>query len=332
MTASHDFLLSVIIPVFNEEEALQDTYNILTQTLEAYRYEVVVTDNGSTDATERIMQSLATRDERWRYIRLSRNFGYQNSLTVALKYASGDAIVTIDADLQDPPEMIADFVTAWQQGYEIVYGLREKRAGESRFRMWATNLALRLISSSSDVPIPVHSSDFRLISRRVRDHFIQMPENNRYLRGLIHWLGFKQKGIPYERRPRQVGIHRPTSASPLFLILFTLDAIFSFSLKPLRAFTVFGVLTTIGSVALIGVYLIASLFGSPPPGIMTLLILMLFQIGMNAVGIGLLGEYVGRSYAETKQRPLYIVDYTLGFADSQAAPAETPAVKPLPHE
>lgn len=230
--------------------------------------------------------------------------------------------------------MIADFVTWWQQGYEIVYGLREKRAGESPFRMWLTTLALRLISYSSDGIIPVHSSDFRLISRRVRDLFIQMPENNRYLRGMIHWVGFRQKGLPYERRPRQVGVHRPTSASPLILVMLTLDAIFSFSLKPLRFFTLFGVVVTIGSILLIVVYLVASLFGAAPPGILTLIILMLFQIGLNAIGIGLLGEYVGRNYTEAKQRPLYIVDYTRGFPavdisnKTHATAAQTETIAP----
>lgn len=312
--------LSVIVPVYNEEDALPTTYETLNTYLNSLNvtFEVLVIDNGSRDKTEAIMQDITSRDKVWRYVRLSRDFSYQNSLTAAMSMARGEAIVTIDADLQDPPEMIEQFIDYWKQGYDIVYGFRNKRAGESRIRMFLTEIMLRVITFLSDYPVPKYSSDFRLISSRVRDALLQMPESNRYLRGLVHWVGFKQIGIPYQRRPRSLGADtRGTSAGPVLLVNLTLDAIFSFSRKPLRLFFFIGIFTMFLAIALIIGYVVLSLFSNPPRGIMTLLVFALIQLGFTAFGFGIVGEYIGRIYEESKRRPLWIIDYTLNFEEPE---------------
>jgi dolichol-phosphate mannosyltransferase len=312
---------SLVVPVLNEQEVLHDTYATLNGVLEklGMPFEVVVVDNGSTDRTPDIMRQICVRDLRWKFIRLSRNFGYQNSITAGMLAAAGEAIMVIDADLQDPPDLIPHFVNKWRDGYEIVYGVREKRTGESPLRVIPTMLAMRLITwMSDDVKLPAHSGDFRLITRRVRDAFAQLGETNRYVRGMIHWLGFRQIGIPYVRRGRTKGV---TKVNPIYLVGFTFNAIFNFSVKPLRMFSVLGVsiLAMTGLLAL--VYLIMAIVTSPPRGITTVLMLLLISLGMQSLGIGILGEYIGKIYAESKRRPLWLVDYTLNF---EQAGKETP--------
>lgn len=308
-------LFSMVVPVMNEQEALPDTYAILNETLAQLDmpFEVVVVDNGSTDQTPEIVHAICARDPRWKYIRLSRNFGYQNSITAGMLAAHGDAIMVIDADLQDPPELIATFVAKWREGYEIVYGVREKRTGESRWRVVPTMLAMRFITwMSDDVKLPLHSGDFRLITRRVRDAFAHLPETNRYVRGMIHWLGFKQIGIPYERRGRTKGT---TKVNPIYLISFTFNAVLNFSVKPLRIFSVLGAAILSATGLLAAVYAAMALFTSPPRGITTVLLLQLINLGMMALGIGVLGEYIAKIYAESKRRPLWLVDYTLNLGE-----------------
>ena len=318
---------SMVVPVLNEQEVFLDTYSTLNRVLEGLGmpFEVVVVDNGSTDQTPALVGAICKQDPRWKYIRLSRNFGYQNSITAGMLAAGGEAIMVIDADLQDPPELIAEFVAQWRQGYDIVYGVRSKRTGESRWRVIPTMLAMRLITwMSDDVKLPVHSGDFRLITRRVRDAFAQLPETNRYVRGLIHWLGFRQIGIPYVRRGRLKG---QTKVNFTYLFGFTLNAIFNFSIKPLRMFSLFG-LGILAVTGILGVtYLVMSLLTNPPPGITTILMLLLLNLGVVSVGIGVLGEYLAKIYAESKRRPLWIVDYTLNLTG--AAPVR-PGEKPGP--
>ncbi len=310
-------LFSLVVPVLNEQDVIRDTYRTLTAVLETLPlpYEVVVVDNGSTDATPAIIAALCAGDRRWKYVRLSRNFGYQNSITAGMLAAAGDAVMVIDADLQDPPELIPQFVARWLEGYEIVYGVRVKRTGESPLRVVPTMLAMRFITwMSDDVKLPVHSSDFRLISRRVRDAFARLPETNRYVRGLIHWLGYKQIGIPYTRRGRTKG---RTKVNPFLLIGFTFNAVFSFSVKPLRVFSIFGLgilaFTTVLGLA----YLVGSFLFLPPRGIPSVLLLLLLNLGVMSLGIGILGEYIAKIYAESKRRPLWLVDYTLNLGLEQ---------------
>lgn len=327
---SPDSLISLVIPVFNEQEGLPRVYEILNEIMSQhkYRYEIVVSDNGSTDQTEQIMQDIAAKDPRWKYVRLSRNFGYQNNISVGMSMARGDAIITIDSDLQDPPEMIATFLEHWEQGYDVVYGVRIKRTDEPPMRIAMTMTAMRLISWMADYPLPPHSSDFRLITKQVRDAFVQMPETSRYVRGMIHWVGFRQIGIPYTRRGRQFDQEkRRWGAGVLSLFNFMLDAIFSFSLKPLRVFSVIGALILVISLLLSLVYVVLWFIDqSLPPGFTTLTLLLLFNIGIGALGIGILGEYIGRIYTETKNRPLWIVNYTLNFEHNDRS-AESESVE-----
>lgn len=312
-------LLSMVVPVLNEEDVLDDTYSMLNNVLEGIGldFEVIVVDNGSSDETPAIMGEICDRDQRWKFIRLSRNFGYQNSITAGMLAAHGDAIMVIDADLQDPPELIPKFVAKWQAGYEVVYGVREQRSGESMLRTIPTMLAMRFITwMSDDIKLPLHSGDFRLISRRVRDAFASLPETTRYVRGLIHWLGFRQIGIPYVRRGREKGT---TNINMLFLVGFMFNAVFSFSIKPLRMFSLFGCFVLATTAVLSVIYVVGSFLSNPPPGVTTVIILLLINLGVISLGIGILGEYIGKIYAESKRRPLWLVDYTINQDEPRIA-------------
>ena len=306
-------LFSMVVPVLNEEAVLQDTYATLNRHLAEtdLPYEVVVVDNGSTDRTPELMAAICASDARWKFLRLSRNFGYQNSITAGMMAARGDAIMIIDADLQDPPELIPEFIAKWREGYDIVYGVREKRTGESSLRVIPTMLAMRFITwMSDDIKLPLHSGDFRLISRRARDAFARLPETNRYVRGMIHWLGFRQVGIPYVRRGRIGG---ESKVNLFYLIGFMLNAVFSFSTKPLRMFSVFGVCTLVLTCLLAVMYVVMSFLMAPPRGVTTMLFLLLTNLGVMSLGIGVLGEYIAKIYAECKRRPLWLVDYSLNL-------------------
>jgi dolichol-phosphate mannosyltransferase len=326
--AADDRLFSLIVPVMNEEQVLPGTYETLTATLAGLGmpFEAIVVDNGSSDRTPEIAAAICARDPNWKYLRLSRNFGYQNSITAGMLSARGDAVMVIDVDLQDPPDLIPVFVAKWREGYDIVYGVREKRVGESRGRVMLTMLAMRFITwMSDDVKLPAHSGDFRLISRRARDAFAHLPETNRYVRGMIHWLGFRQVGIPYCRRGRTQGTSK---ANPLYLIGFTFNAVFNFSIKPLRMFSFFG-LGVLGLTAVLGlVYVALRLFSSQPPGLTTVLLLLLTNLGVMSLGIGILGEYLAKIYAESKRRPLWLVDYTLNMGPEAVARPFDSAARP----
>jgi dolichol-phosphate mannosyltransferase len=316
-------LFSMVVPVLNEEDVLEDTFAQLTRTLEALAmpFEVIVVDNGSTDTTPTLMHAICARDPRWKFIRLSRNFGYQNSITAGMLAACGDAIMVIDADLQDPPELIPKFVAKWREGYDIVYGVRAKRTGESPLRVIPTMLALRLVSwMSDDIKLPLHSGDFRLISRRARDAFAQLPETSRYVRGMIHWLGFKQVGVPYVRLGRTKGT---TKSNPLYLFGFLCNAVFNFSVKPLRIFSLFGLSVLTLTTLLAVLYLVTAFLMTPPPGLTTVLLLLLGNMGIMSLGIGILGEYIAKIYAESKRRPLWLVDYTLNLDAPPVVPGIT---------
>ncbi len=312
-------LFSLVVPVLNEQEVLRDTHASLARVLAGLGlpFEVIVVDNGSTDRTPLIAAELCAADPRWKYIRLSRNFGYQNSISAGMLAARGDAIMVIDADLQDPPELIPAFVAKWREGYDVVYGVRIKRTGESRLRTVPTMLAMRLLTwLSDDVKLPAHSGDFRLITRRVRDAFARLPETNRYVRGLIHWLGFRQVGLPYTRRGRTKGRAKATLS---YLLGFTVNAMFTFSMKPVRAFSFLG-LGVLGLCAVLGGLALARLFWPGLPGVSAVVFLLLLNLGVLSLGLGVLGEYVAKIFTETKRRPLWLVDYTLNIDPPAADP------------
>ncbi len=312
-------LISVIIPAMNEEGSIPQLEREVAEVADRlpYDFEFIVIDNASTDRTGELVKAICRRDPRWKYARFSRNFTGEMSLTAGYRLALGDAMIVLYSDLQDPPAVMSKLIEKWREGYDVVYGVRTVRPGDPVWRNFAVKIAYRAIRWFSDVPIPLNTGDFRLITRQVRDALSQCGEVNRYMRGLIAWLGFRQVGVPYERRPRRAG----KSKAPFWdLFFFVFNAITSFSLKPLRVFTMMGF-------GLLGISFLAFLFylglafqGSPPPGIPTIILLLLVAIGLNSLGIGVLGEYVGRTYAEVKHRPLYIIQETVNMdADSVAA-------------
>lgn len=299
-------LVTLVIPALNEAANIPRLEEELLAVLGPlpYRYEFIVVDNASSDSTGELVKAICRRDRRWKYLRFSRNFTVEMSITAGYHHASGDAIIVLYSDLQDPPAAIPLLLAKWQEGYDVVYGVRSVRPGDPAWRNLAVKAAYRVIAWSADVPIPNDTGDFRLITRQVRDALKRCNEYNRYMRGLIAWLGFRQTGVSYERQPRTKGVSKAPFWHTLF---FTINAVTAFSLKPLRIFSLFGLMMIGISVLASMFYLVLALIGSPPAGITTLILLAVFSIGLNSAGIGMLGEYLGRTYTETKARPLYVV-------------------------
>lgn len=309
-----DVLLSVVIPCMNEEDVLRETNRRLVKILDeiSLRFEIVYVDDGSTDSTFGILRDMQARDSRIRVVRFSRNFGHQIAITAGLEHASGDAVVVTDADLQDPPEVIRDFVVKWLDGYDVVNGVRTERQGESPFKLWTAKYFYRLIRHLSDTPIPLDTGDFRLMDRRVVDSLLSMPERDRFVRGMVSWLGFSQAAVEYRRSPRAAGV---TKFSLFKMVRFALDGIFSFSILPLRLATWTGFIASGLAVAgIIGVIL-ERLLGvvGLVKGWSSAMIAELFIGGVQLICIGIIGEYVGRIYGESKRRPLYVVEERMGF-------------------
>lgn len=305
-------LVTVVIPAMNERESIAPMEKELLDVLEPlpYDFEFIVVDNASTDGTGDEVAAICRRDSRWKYLRFSRNFGVESSITAGYRAASGDAIIVLYSDLQDPPQVIPAFLEKWEEGFDVVYGVRTVRPGDAKWRNSLIRVVYRVISSLAEVSIPRDAGDFRLISKPVRDALETCGEYNRYMRGLIAWLGFRQVGVEYERRPRTAG----ESKAPLgHLIIFALNAFTSFSLKPLRMFTVLGFGMVGLSLLAVPIYIYLTLTGDTPRGIATVIVLLLLAIGINSLGIGILGEYLGRTYAETKKRPLYVVAESLNM-------------------
>jgi polyisoprenyl-phosphate glycosyltransferase len=316
-------LLSVVIPCMNEEDVLRETNLRLVTVLEeiSLHFEIVYVDDGSTDTTPDILRELQAGDSRIRVVRFSRNFGHQIAITAGLEHASGDAVVVIDADLQDPPEVILDFVAKWLDGNDVVYGVRTERHGETPFKLWTAKLFYRSIRYLSDTRIPLDTGDFRLMDRKVVDALLSMPERDRFVRGMVSWLGFSQAAIEYRREPRLAGV---TKFSLFKMVRFALDGIFSFSILPLRLATWTGFVASGCAVAgMIGVLLerfmgVAGLV----KGWSSAMIAELFIGGVQLICLGIIGEYVGRIYGESKRRPLYVVEERMGFE------LKNPAVTP----
>ncbi len=317
-------LLSVIVPCYNEEDVIQTTHIRLIAVLEKITpdFELIYVDDGSQDQTADLLRQLQGKDERIRILLLSRNFGHQMATTAGIEYSLGDAVVLIDADLQDPPEVIPEMLNKWQEGYDVAYGVRTERIGESAFKRWTAKIFYRLINTLSDVPIPLDTGDFRLIDRQVVTALLAMPECDRFLRGMVSWVGFRQIAIPYQRDKRLAGV----SKYPLLkMIRFAIDGILSFSLIPLRLAIWFG-FCAIG-LAIIGIIyaLILRLFTSFwEPGWTLLFIALLFMGGVQLVFLGVIGEYIGRIYREEKRRPLYLIREKLGFKSSSLHTDSTP--------
>jgi polyisoprenyl-phosphate glycosyltransferase len=315
-------LLSVVIPCLNEQEGIGETHRRLCAVLEqaSVYFEVLYVDDGSTDSTPDVLRELQTHDARIRVIRLSRNFGHQIAITAGLEHASGDAVVIIDADLQDPPEVILEFLAKWADGYDVVYGVRIQREGETTFKIWSAKLFYRLIGHLSDTDIPVDTGDFRLMDRRVIDTLTSMPERDRFVRGMVSWLGFSQVAVPYRRVARVAGV---TKFSFFRMLRFALDGIFSFSILPLRLATWTGFAAS--ALALFGVAVILLERFLDMPGLVkgwsSAVVAQLFIGGVQLICLGIIGEYVGRIYGESKRRPLYIVRERIGFETRQPGAA-----------
>jgi glycosyltransferase involved in cell wall biosynthesis len=319
-------VISVVVPCYNEEEVLEHCHSRLIQVLSSLdniEYELVYVNDGSSDRTDEILRYLNQTSPQTRVVMLSRNFGHQAAVTAGLTATTGQCVVIIDADLQDPPEVILQMVDRWREGYEVVYGIRETRAGESGFKLRSAQAFYRLINKLSDVHIPLDTGDFRLLDRRATNALLAMPERHRLLRGMASWIGFRQYGLKYAREARFAG----TTKYPLRKMLnLALDGIFSFSTVPLRFVTFLGLFTAALAMAGILYSLAVRVFTSHwVAGWATLILAVLFTGGVEMFCFGILGEYIGRIYTEIKQRPLFIVREMLernALAEHLHAPAE----------
>jgi dolichol-phosphate mannosyltransferase len=297
-------LLSVVAPVFNEEATIEEFYARTCAALADIQFELVLVDDGSQDGSAAALERLADHDPRVRVVFLSRNFGHQTALTAGLDHAHGDAVVMLDADLQDPPEVIPKMLGRWRAGCDVVYAVREQRDGESRFKLSTARWFYKLFDWLTQVELQHNSGDFRLLDRRALDALLSMRERNRFLRGMTVWVGYTQAAVPYRRDPRYAGKTKYTLTR---MIRFSLDAISSFSHRPLQLATLLGfAISTLAFVA-IPVVIALRLFGSYLPGFSSVTIAVLLLGGIQLIALGIIGEYVGRIYDEVKGRPLYLV-------------------------
>jgi polyisoprenyl-phosphate glycosyltransferase len=307
-------LLSLVVPCYNEEDVIQETHKRVIKVLsglENVNLEIIYVDDGSSDGTLGLLRMLHRNDTRVCVVSLSRNFGHQIAVTAGLQHSGGDAVAVIDADLQDPPEVLLEMVQRWRDGVDVAYGARLDREGESSFKKVTAKLFYRLINRLSDVAIPLDTGDFRLMDRRVVDAFLDMPERDRFVRGMVAWVGFRQEPVYYHRMTRFAG----ETKYPLKKMLrLASDGVLSFSSAPLRVAVHFGFVCS--SLSIIGIaYAVAlRLFTERwVPGWTLLFIGLLFFGGVQMVFLGVIGEYLGRIYGEIKRRPLFLVKERLGF-------------------
>lgn len=306
-------LLSIVVPVYNEQEVIDETFKRLSAVFEDYFMDVeyIFINDGSRDNTYFKLKDIASKNPGVRIINFARNFGHQIAITAGMDYAKGDAIVIIDADLQDPPEVILQMVDKWKEGYEVVYGKRLHRDGETFFKKLTAKTFYRFLDSMTDIKLPVDVGDFRLIDRKVCDAMKSLPERSRYVRGLVSWVGFKQTSVDYHREKRFAG---ETKYPLKKMIKLAGDGIFSFSYKPLKLATFIGMLVSAFSFVYLIVVLIQKFIKNDVvSGWASSMAVSLFLNGVMLIVIGIMGEYVGRIYEEVKARPLYIVGELTGF-------------------
>jgi dolichol-phosphate mannosyltransferase len=305
--ASQKVTYSIVVPVYNEIESLEELHTRLETVLDSLEspWELILVDDGSTDGSTEEIQRIADQDQRVKPVIFARNFGHQIAITAGLDYSQGDAVIIIDADLQDPPEVIPDFVEKWKEGYEVVYGIRSEREGEGWFKRITASLFYRMIYRITDVKIPLDSGDFRLMDRQAVNTLNKMRERHRFPRGMAAWIGFRQIGVPYRRAARFAG----TTKYPFRkMFRLALDAVTGFSYFPLQLATYLGFICAGVSAIAIPVVIAMRLTGSQAfLGQATTLIAVLFLGGVQLISLGILGEYLGRLYDESKGRPLYIV-------------------------
>lgn len=309
--------VSVVIPVFNEAEVVRVTCLRLRHVLHQLHvpYELLFVNDGSHDDTLLRLSELSSMYPDVKVINFSRNFGHQIAATAGMDYAKGDVVILIDADLQDPPELIAEFLEQWRAGYDVVYAVRTERQGESWFKKWTSKRFYRILQSMSDVDIPLDTGDFRLMSRDVVDSLKQLPERHRFIRGLVSWVGYRQIGIPYVRAHRYAG----NSKYPLRkMIKFSVDGITSFSFKPLQFATKLGFFVAVMGFLFAIVIIIEKLFTKLTiQGWTSMMVVVLFLGGIQLILLGVMGEYVGRIYDEVRGRPLYLVQETQNLSNDR---------------
>ena len=302
-----DEMVSVVAPAYNEEENIELFYTTMKKVLDSVTnsWEIICVNDGSKDTTLEKLLALHVKDERVKVINLSRNFGKEVALTAGLDHAIGDAIVPIDIDLQDPPELITDMVKLWKEGYDVVYATRMKRDGESFIKKFTANMFYRVIGKISNINIPRDTGDYRLIDKKVLYELKQLRETHRFMKGLFAWVGYKQISLPYNRHARHAG---ETTFNYWKLWNFAIEGITSFSIAPLQIATYLGVFVSLFAF-FYSIIIIAKtlMFGADVPGYPSIMVTMLFLGGVQLITIGIIGEYVGRIYNEVKQRPLYII-------------------------
>lgn len=320
-------LVSIVIPCFNEEAVMSETLkrlNAFCQTLTDFDVELIFVDDGSRDRTRALLKAAAHQDPHLKLIGFARNFGHQIAVTAGIDAARGDAVILIDADLQDPPEVMLQMISQWQEGYDVVYGTRIDRPGESAFKLASARAFYRLLNRLSEVDIPLDTGDFRLMSRPVVETLRAMPERDRFIRGMVSWVGFRQIALPYRRAERFAG----ESKYPLKKMLhFAADGILSFSSKPLQIAMALGFcsagLALLGIIYAIVVRLLTTEWVAGWAGTM---VTSLFLGGVQLVSIGILGEYIGRIYGEIKGRPMYVVSEYCGFDEADPVKSRSPVV------
>jgi polyisoprenyl-phosphate glycosyltransferase len=305
--------ISVVVPAYNEELVINETHKRLNDALSsiAVDYEIIYVNDGSRDKTIEILKEIGAKDSHVRILNFSRNFGHQVAVTAGIQHATGDAVVLIDADLQDPPELIKEFVRKWQEGYDVVYAIRKSRAGETWFKKITAAIYYRTLRKLIDIEIPLDTGDFRLMSRKVVDSLNAMPERHRFIRGLVSWVGFKQIGVEYERQERFAG---ETKYPLKKMIKFALDGITAFSFKPLQLASWLGVYAAlIGFVGILAIIALKFLTEVTVQGWSSLMVVVLFIGGVQLGILGIMGEYLGRIYDEVRGRPLYLLQERIGF-------------------
>ncbi|MFO1162926.1 MAG: glycosyltransferase family 2 protein [Reyranellaceae bacterium] len=315
-----DPLLSLVVPVFNEEESIDIFLDAVTPLMErdGFRFEIVFVNDGSRDNTLLHLLDRSAADRRLRIVNLSRNFGKEAALTAGIDHATGDVIVPMDIDLQDPPALIEPFMARWREGYDIVYGVRTLRTTDSPAKRLTASWFYRVFNSMSPVRIPENVGDFRLVDRRAVEVLRQLPERNRFMKGLFAWVGFNAVGVPYERPQRAAG---STKFNFWRLWNFALDGVVSFSTAPLRAWFYVGVV--IASIAVLYALFIVTrvlIFGIDTPGYASLLIAVLLMGAIQLLSLGIIGEYLGRLFLEVKSRPIYVVEGV--YADGTSQPTK----------
>ncbi|WP_404450511.1 glycosyltransferase family 2 protein [Sutcliffiella horikoshii] len=319
-------LISIVVPMYFEEEVAQECYNRLKGVMDEHyiNYEFIFVNDGSTDRTMEILNGIAAMDPQAKIVNFARNFGHQTAVTAGADYASGDAIIIIDADLQDPPEVIPSLIEKWQEGYEVVYAKRKKRAGETKFKLLTAKYFYKFLNYMADIEIPKDTGDFRLIDRKVADVFTQMTERNRFVRGMFSWIGFKQTFIEYERDERFAG----ETKYPLRKMLrFASDGIIAFSTKPLKIVMSLGFLSVLVSFGVLAYTILVKLFGQEvEAGWASIMVAITFFSGIQLLGMGIVGEYIARIYDESKNRPIYVVRETVNLSDSE----QTKSINKLP--